>query len=308
MRTLHNASFTTLLCSSRAACAAGIWFLLAACSDEVASPRPLSAGDIRAAVTQEVARSLGPDGRFILPAAPREVYEQVSPEDAAEIALAWARTFGKYVRNEFERIHGKSIDFDALRAGSPAYYAAAVYEPVPADVHPGLRNAFGPQYLVYLSDDEGPVISVAVAAFGQARVQDGVLRLPLAGGMEIVPDPLPRSDGFIAPLSPEQAVSLVSRATGARVSAVPELVMPGRGYHPQHSRWRVTLDRPVEARGGGNKLVREVYVGLRGQLTTPSDAQPEGASAFDPPTQRTIPLRRRSSRPLSFDRAGFSGR
>jgi len=298
----------TLAVFSRAGCVAGAWLLLAACSDEVASPRPLSAGDIRASVTQELARDLGTDGRFILPAAPREVYEQVSPEAATEIAIAWARTFGKYVRREFERIHGKPIDFDALRAGSPAYYAAAVYEPVAADVHPGLRNAFGPQYLVYLSDDEGPVISVAVAAFGQARVQDGVLRLPPAGGMEIVPDPLPRSAGFVAPLSPEQAASLVSRAAGARVSAVPELVMPGRGYHPQHSRWRVTLERPVETRGGGNKLVREVYVGLRGQLTLPSTAQPEGASALDPPTRRTIPLRRRSSRPVAFDRAGFPGR
>ena len=293
--------------SSRAACGAGCWLMLAACSDEVSAPRPLSPGNIRTAVTQDLAAKLGPDGRFVLPAAPAKAYPQLSGEEATQIAVAWARTFGKYVRNEFERLHGKPIDFDALRPGAPAYYAAAAYDPVPADAHAGLRNAFGPQYLVYLVDDEGPVISVAVAAFSQARVENGRMRLPLAGGMEVVPDPIRRADGFVAPLSPEQAVSLVNRATGARIAAVPELVMPPRGYHPQHSRWRVTLETPVEARRGGQPT-REVYVGLRGQLSVPAPAQPAGASVFDPSTQRTIPLTRRASRPVSFDRADFPRR
>lgn len=305
---MRNLDPLTRMRFSRAACTVGLSLALAACSDDVAAPRPLTAGDLRASVTAEVASGLTPDGRFVLPAQPREVYEQVTAEQATDIAVAWARTFGRFVRNEFERIHGKPIDFDALRPGSPAYYAAAAYEAVPADVHPGLRNAFGPQYLVYLSDDEGPVISVAVAAYNQARVENGTLRLPSAGGMEIVPSPVRRDAGFAAPLSPEQAASVASRATGARVSSVPELVMPGRGYHPQHSRWRVTLDRAVAATAGargGERTTREVYVGLRGQISVPARAQPEGASAYDPPSKRTIPLVRRASRPVSFERADF---
>lgn len=307
MRRTTRGPLTTFPGCPRVVRIMGASLLLAACNDDAASSRPLAAGDIRTSVTQDLAGKLSSDGRFTLPPAPRERYEQVSPEQASAIAVAWARTFGKYVRNELERIHGKPIDFDALRAGSPAYYAAATYEPVPADVHPGIRNAFGPQYLLYLVDDEGPVISVAVASFNQASVEGGSLVLPSAGGMEIVPNAIPIGQGFAAPVSPEQAASLVSRATGARVSSVPELVMPGRGFHPQHSRWRVTLDRPVSARGSGS-ATREVYVGLRGQLTVPEGAQPEGTSVFDPPTQRMIPLVRRASNPVSFTRANFPNR
>jgi hypothetical protein len=292
----------------RTACIVGS-LVLGACSDEVASPRPLEAGDIRTSVTPELASSLGADGRFVLPQPPLETYDQLSPGEAAEIAVAWARTFGRYVRDDLERIHGRRIDFDRLRAGSPAYYAAAVYEPVEPWVAPGIRNAFGPQYLVYLVDDGGsPVLSVAVAAFGQARVESGVLRLPSAGGMEVVPDAVRSGQGFAAPLSPEQAVSIASRATAARVASVPELVMPGRGYHPHFARWRVTLELPVAARVGSRaaeRMTREVYVGPRGELAVSAEAQPEGAGAFDPPSQKSLTLVRRATRPVAFERAEF---
>ncbi|CAA9299210.1 MAG: hypothetical protein AVDCRST_MAG89-336 [uncultured Gemmatimonadetes bacterium] len=295
--------------ASRAALSSAAWLvILAGCGDELAAPQPLSPGNFRTAVTQEVAARLGAGDRFVLPDPPREPYAQVSAEAAAEIAVAWSRTFGQYVRGEFERIHGKPIDFQSLRVGAPAYYANAAYEPVAADVHPGIRNGIGPQYLVYLVDDEGPVISIAVAAFGQSRVEGGRLILPSAGGMEVVPNPLPRDAGFFAPLSPEQAAALANRATGMRVSAVPELVMPGRGFHPQHARWRVSLERPVAARVGsraGDHLTREVYVGLRGTMSLPAQAQPAESSEFDPSTQRHYRVVRRAGRPVSFERAGF---
>lgn len=302
----------TRLRATRTAVGAAAWLaVLAACSDELAAPQALSPGNLRTAVTQEVALTFGAGDRFVLPDVPRETYAQVSGEEAAEIAVAWSRTFGQYVRGEFERLHGKPIDFQSLRVGAPAFYAHAAYEPVAADVHPGIRNGIGPQYLVYLVDDEGPVISIAIAAFNQARVEGGRLILPSAGGMEVVPSPLPRDAGFNAPLSPEQAAALVNRATGVRVNAVPELVMPGRGFHPQHARWRVSLERPVPARvssRAGDHPTSEVYVGLRGQITLAAQAQPAESSEFDPSTQRHYRVVRRPGRPVSFERAGFPNR
>lgn len=311
MRLTQLSESTRIRCVLRIACVVGS-LVVSACSDEVASPRLLEAGDIRTSITPELASSLGPDGRFVLPQPPREAYAQLSPGEATEVALAWARTFGRYVRDDLERIHGRRIEFDRLRAGSPAYYAAAVFEPVEPWVAPGIRNAFGPQYLVYLVDDGGnPVLSIAVAAFGQARVENGMLRLPSAGGMEVVPDAVRSGQGFAAPLSPEQAVSIASRATGARITSVPELVMPGRGYHPHFARWRVTLELPVAARVGSRaseRVTREVYVGPRGELALPAQAQPDGAGAFDPPSQKSLTLVRRATRPVSFERAEFPGR
>ena len=277
----------------------------AGCDDRLGSPRALDAGDLRAAITEDVARGLGRDGRFQFGPIPDEAYPQISPEHAADIALAWARTFGKYVRGEMERRHGKPIDFAALRVGSPAYYAAAVYEPVPRNVHPGFRNAFGPQYLVYLADEEGPVFSVAVAAFTEATVENGKLVLPAHGGMEVVPLAIPSGRGRYMPVTPEQAALIVSRATAGYIAAVPELFTPGRGYHPQHSRWKVTLERPVRAQGvstGVVRATREVYVGLRGEITIPAEAQPAGTEIFDRDRKKMVPIPRRPARATAFER------
>lgn len=286
---------------------AAAWIALTACRDDATSPMLLSPGDIQGALTNEAASALGPDGRFIQPAPPPEPYPQMSTSEAAEVAAAWARTYGKYVRDEFERIHGKPINFEALRVGPEPYYARAVYEAVAPDVHAGIRNAFGPQYLVYLVDDEGPVVSIAVAAFSGARVENGRLDLSGTGGMELVPSPVRRGDGFAVPVSPEQAASLASRASGAKVARAPELLMPPKGYHPQFSRWRVSLDRDV-ASGSGGRTTREVFVELRGRLATSAQAQPEEASVYDPSTKRTVPLVRRAGQPVSFERAQFLNR
>lgn len=312
VRSIHSGPFVPILRSARLPRFRRSWLLglvfAAACDKELGSPPAPDAAGLRAAVTEDVARGLGPDGRFRPGPIPAETYPQITPEHAADIALAWARTFGQYVRGEMERRHGKPIDFAALRAGSPAYYAAAAYEPVPRDVHPGFRNAFGPQYLVYLSDDEGPVFSVAVAAFTEATVENGTLILPSRGGMEVVPLAVPSGRGVDMPATPEQAAVIASRATAAQVAAVPELFMPGRGYHPQHSRWKVTLDRPVQARGvasGAVRSTREVYVGLRGEITMPAEAQPAGTEIFDRDKKQMVGIPRRSARAVAFERVTF---
>lgn len=282
--------------------------LTAACDEQVGVPRLLEPGDVRSVVTADVARSLGPDGKFPHPAVPDEVYPQISREGAEEIAVAWVRTFGKFFREEIEKGHGKRIDWAGLQLAPASYYAAGVYEPVERDALQAIRNAYGPHYMVYMVDREGPVLSLAVAAFTNATVDDGRLVLPFSSGMEVVPNAVPGGQGYSMPVTPEQAVVLASRATAARVASAPELIMPGKGYHPQHARWRVTLDSPVNVRrvSGGSNSTREVYVGLRGEITVPKMAQPERMESYDPALKRNIWLVPRAGRATEFERASFN--
>ena len=275
---------------------------LAACDRSASTPEPLTVDNLQASITPELARELGPDGRFILPAPPHESYPQITAEEAAAQALAFTRKFAPFSRPYLEREHGRRIDFAALTIGSPAYYAASPYDPVPARYSPGFRNGFGPHYLVYLVEGDRPVLSVAVAAFGESQIVDGELRLPMIGGMEFTPAGIRPGDGFSMPLSPEAAVHRVSSLTGARASALPELVMPYHEFAPQFARWKITLDRPVSARtrsDGSTRSTREVYVGLRGEIAVPADDQPSEVKSFEPGGERyTIP--RRANRPVMF--------
>lgn len=274
----------------------------AGCDRQTSTPEPLTVDNLHASITPELARQLGPDGRFVLPAPPHESYPQITAEEAAAQALAFTRKFAPYNRPSLERDHGRRIDFAALTIGSPAYYAASPYDPVPPRYSPGLRNGFGPHYLVYLVEGDRPVMSVAIAAFGESRIENGELRLPMIGGMEFTSAGIPPGDGFSMPLSPEAAVRRVNSLTGARASAVPELVMPYHQYAPQFARWRITLDRPVSARprsGGAARPTREVYVGLRGEIAIPADEQPSEVKSFEPPNERYM-VPRRPNRPVMF--------
>lgn len=273
----------------------------AACDRSSSTPEPLTVDNLQASITPDLARQLGPDGRFVLPAPPHESYPQITAEEAAALALAWARKFGRFVRPHLERDYGQHIDFTALTVGSPAYYAASPYEPVPPRYSPGIRNGFGPHYLVYLVHGGRPVVSVAIAAFTEARVVDGELQMPIRGGMEFATAGVPPGDGFSMPLSPEAAVRRVNSLSGARATAVPELVAPYHQFTPQFARWRITLDRPVNARprSGAARATREVYVGLRGEIAIPADEQPSEVKSFEPPNERYM-VPRRANRPVMF--------
>lgn len=279
--------------------------LLAACNDQGSDPPPLDSGDIRTFVTAEVAQQLAPEGSFpLLPPDP-EPYPQISRERGAEIALAWARTYGRFFRPYLERDHGRRIDFDALRVVSPVWYAGAVYEPVPANVHPGYRNAFGPHYILYLGSEGEPVLGVSVAAFAQSYVDaKGLLADPARSGNEVIAYGVPPGWGFSMPVSPEQAVRIVGTASGARAAEPPDLINPHRDYHPYHAKWKVSLERPVAVRtraGGGTRTTREIYVGSRGELLVPRTVQPNEGGRLLLENGGQHDLRRRVERPVLFE-------
>jgi hypothetical protein len=276
----------------------------AACDDPTLGPQPLYPGDIRTFVTAEVAAQLTPEGTFPLAAAAPEPYPQISREKAAEFAVAWARTYGSFMRPYLERDHGRRIDFHALEVVSPVWYAATVYEPVPAAAHPGDRNSFGPHYLLYLGTGSEPVLGVSVAAFAESYIDaEGNLADPPESGNEVVVYGVAPGDGFSAPVSPEQAAYITATATGARVAAVPELINPHRDYHPYLGRWRVTLDRSVSVRERSSnavRSVRELYVAPDGELQIPAPVQQDSAGGFRLREGGTFSVRRRAERPVLF--------
>lgn len=115
---------------------------------------------------------------------------------------------------------------------------------------------------------------------------------------------LPWGDGFVKPLSPEQAVRRVGEATGARVTAVPELLLPDHDYNPFFARWKVTLDHTVVARSRGNgetRQLREIYVGLRGEFSTPSATQPGDHVRTNPGTGTTVRIATGAGNPVAFE-------
>lgn len=297
----RKATFSTLL--------AGL-VLLAGCRDRAipSSPEPLAAGDLRAFVTPELASQLSPDGTFQLPAPPEGV--RVSPDRARELALAFARTFGPSLRGTFERQHGRPIDFETLRVGSPAYYAETPYEPLPEHVHPGIRNGYGPYYMLYLVSPDGtPALIVAISGNTEARIEDGRVRFPLNYGNDFYAEGVRLGEGFAKPLSPEQAVRRVGEATGFPVAALPGLFRPDHEHHAVHARWKVTLERPVTVRSrtsGNTRQVRELYVGLRGEFFVPSAIQPAEHNFPDFMTKTTLRVPVRPGHPVAFESVTLS--
>lgn len=278
--------------------------LLAGCETQTSEPQPVAAGDIRSFVTAEVAGQLTPDGRFPPRNVAPEPYPQISHARAAEIALAWARTYGRFFRPYLERDYGRRIDFGALTVVSPVWYAAAVYEPMPPEAHVGSRNAFGPHYLLYLGHGGEPVLGVSVAAFAQSYLRsDGRLADHFESGNEVIAYGVPPAWGFSLPVSAEQAVRIAAAASGARAAEAPELLNPHRDYHPYHAHWKVVLERPVTVREhttGAKRLTRELYVGRRGQVLVAAETQEETADRIALKNGATITLRRRPEHPVTF--------
>jgi hypothetical protein len=243
--------------------------LLSACEAPRATDAGLTAAppEIHRFVTAEAAATLGADGRFALaaPAAPDD-RPIISAQRAGELALASVRTWGPSLHRAWERESGRPIDLSNLRVGPRIFFARTPYGRFPDGYHPAFARTYGPYYLVTLYSGADPVLLIAVAAYNEeARIDEkGFVHRPVNSGAEFFSMGLPAQSDEFQLVSPEAAVEEVGRATGARVTATPELVRLGMPYHPATAVWKLTLDRdvPVQARGRGTAhRVRELYVG-----------------------------------------------
>lgn len=243
--------------------------LLAACDapqTAMTGPGVAPPADLQRHLAAGAAASLGPDGRFALaaPSAPgnRPI---ITPERAGELALAALRTWGPSLLPSLQKQAGRSFDLATLRVDPRILFARTPYGRFPDGYHPAFSRAYGPYYLVTLRSGGDAVLQVSVAAYNEAaRVDEkGLVHRPQDTGAEFFIEAIP-ADGRLQLVSPEAAVDEVARATGARVTATPELVRLEMPYSPAVSAWKVTLDRevPVQARGKGTThRVRELFVG-----------------------------------------------
>lgn len=253
----------------RLAAGSAVVLALAACDQsgpQIASPDRSSEG-IRRHLTSEAASQVRSDGSFSLaaPSAPGD-RPIMSAERAAELALAYVRSYGPSFKEVWEEDRGAPIDLASLRVGGRVLYARTPYGAFPSGYHPAFAHVYGPYYLVPMSVGSEPVLLISVAAYAtQTRLdRGGFISRPVQSGNEFVSRGLPIDTTRFRLISAEEAVEFVGRSTGARIAQVPEFVRVAMPNAPAAAVWKLTLDREVGVRAGtgrGRARVREVYVG-----------------------------------------------
>jgi hypothetical protein len=246
---------------------------------------PTEPRDIHPFVTDAVAGNLGPDGtfRYAAPTAP-STEPIISAERARELAVSFALSFGPVLERQWQQQHGRSFDFRTLKADSRVFFQPTPYALFPDGYHGAFRRMFGPYYIVRLSSDDRPRLTVAVSAYNTnvAIFPDGRLDRPVESGSDFFERGLPADTARrdeMGPMSPEAAVAYVSTLTGLRVSEVPEPVRMEWKWGPLGGGWKLTLERAVRVRAlsdGRTAEVRELYVGREGGrlLFIPATEQP----------------------------------
>lgn len=285
-------------------------------------------------LTADAAAALDGDGRLRLPApVPAGPDPEVTGETAAALGTAWGRDFGPYHGQFLREFRGGPIAFKTLAACGRPLYARAAVEPPSRDMKAGFRRQYGSWWLVTLCSPSGePQVSVAVSAWAtNLKLSDGHIRFSAGGdnGGEFFGMGTPRGHTGEYPATPEVAVARAARVSGARVAAVPDLLMPTPDQAPpQGAHWVVRLDRTVALRGARAAAPdARVYVAAH-SFTQAGDtafvAAPAQPAAFEArwaapelnetPAQfkaryavRAERLARRADVPLRFERITVTG-
>jgi hypothetical protein len=225
-------------------------------------------------VTGEAARTLDPaTGRFVL-ALPAGRF--VSRLAAESVAVAVARSYANpnllgNARAVLEQDRGGPIDFSRLRPCHRTTYATGPVGELPAAAPGWVRRGLGPQWAVPLCAPgrADAQLSVGVpdggprdfAVAGDTLARDSFRQLGGGNNWTTVGVPSRFPSGL--PLTPEEAVAAVARATARRVADRPAAYDgPGKNF-PLCASWRLVLDAPVRVRGdstGRERLTSELYV------------------------------------------------
>lgn len=293
-------------------------FALVACSEPVG---PSEVPDVRPWVTGEAARHLSSSGQFIFSAPATDwPYEIIDSAMAAELGLALSRTFPS-IRRALEEQRGEPINFANLTTVT-RLLGQSPYSPLPDSVPRSLRKSVGPKYLVRLLERGAPAISVGVSAFNtDVRLEGGEVILPVHHGGEFQAYGIRRGEGYRNPISPEEAVVVAGRSTGALITEVPELVLPHRTYSFGFARWRLVLDRTVTLQTvetGERHTTRVLFVGLifgsggkliaHNALLLPKAVQPRADTAYRAVSgvERSFIVPLREDVPVYFDQVDTS--
>lgn len=214
-------------------------------------------------VTGAAAAALDSSGRFTATVVDRAGPPEITASDATTLAAAWAKGFAKYVVPALAKDRGAAIDLASLRPCGTPYYGNTAYQP-PLTAPQGVQNQYAAHWFVTLCDDAGAAIDLAVAATAVGLHANGEqITFPRMSGNEFFPRTIRSGDAV--PITPERAVAVATRATGRRVTAIPELVLPESHIVPQYARWRLLLDAPVSVTPIGSTVptpTTELFVGL----------------------------------------------
>jgi len=249
----------------------GIWALalafIAACGHRTSVAAPSADPPLASLVTGDAANALKTDGTFQLPDTLVHPRGEVSAEGAVRIGVDYVRDFGPAFVGDWVKSHGVPIDYAALRPCSGAFYARSAYEPLGQRVSAFVQRAFGPHWIVaFCQPNDGPAVVVTFSSL-VTDLEDGrdsVVRNAYSQA-DFFSLGIPRNTPGRVTFSPEGAAEQAAALSGQRVSTVPQLIMPPRPYAAAVSRWRVTLEHPIQVKGsltGVVRATRRLYVGF----------------------------------------------
>lgn len=271
--------------------------VLAACDPGTrpeSTPPAITPETMQQYVTAGAAANLDAGGHWKLAEPNAKDRPQITRRQAEALAELWPIQFGPWIHRQLESEHGASIDLKALARCGVTYYAASPYQPLDAatasnPATEAAQRAFGPWWLVTLCSAAGtPQLSVGVAGYAiELGVKGGEIvmpRFPKMGGEWFSVEGIPRSASQEFLEAPERAVQRLALASGLRVAAVPELIVPDHtnGF-PNRARWRLKLESPAFAVGQSGRALSsdEYYSWLRpgaqrSSFVIPAASQPPG--------------------------------
>lgn len=263
---------------------------------------PVAAGspqfDQTTMVTPAVARLLDETGH--VPTQQASDPGAISPREAQALATAYLRVFGPTARTWLEQLHGRPLDFAALRPEGAVILAESPFEAMAPSVDPPDRKRAGPYYVVTLHASYGPAVTVAVSALASDITVDaaGVHSTASVRGNDFRVWPVPRAGSAAPALSAEQAIAGAFRTFGEPIDALPVFERKGLEYFPQEGAWRVVLAHPVQVRLRATGDVREtlvLYVTDASTFSVPIDgpANVGRIASFQSMSGATLPLRYR---------------
>jgi hypothetical protein len=274
-------------------CAMMVISVLCGCDSEQQNPvqAVMTQPNVTLHVTGNALAHIDGTGRFVLedPRGPDGI-PIISPERAKELAAAFLRTWGESHSGVWEHQRGAPLSTGSMRVAPRVYFAATPHSRFPDGYHPAYQRMFGPQYLVFFTSGEVPVLGLAISAYStDLEIRNGLVHQPLEGGSYFM-----------------------SRAVSA---SPPASYVPMRtGWHPLLALWRVRLDRPVNILPHDPTTprippgpVRELFVGPGKSLFVPSVRQDASVRSYALRRGSTqgpavaVDLPRREEMPVSFE-------
>ena len=260
------------------------WVILS-CADGPTQPIFDENPDIRSLVVDSAAAALDAAGHFridpdVVPGL--EGVPIVSAVRARELAAAFTHSYGPAFRPFWERDRGGAIDLAQLTVGPRVYPAQTAFDKVPdIGCHPAFVRLFGSYYLLTLNRGSEPLVRMALSAQTTEFSVDknGDIVSPPQTGQDFLTEGIPLGGTYI--VSPEQAVALAARATGAHVNRVPRLFLRrNNAFSPTFALWRVNLDRAVTVvyTSGESARANTLYVGPNALFYVPTADQSTTAS------------------------------